>query len=769
MSRPRIGATLAALATAATLGACGRQAATLLGPNVPPEIEILDARSGGAGTGVRVQWAARDPDGRVDHYEWALTEPGPPPRAGDWTACAEPRWTSRAAGAAAAAEAARAPRDPRLFSVRAVDAGGAKSERATVGLFGTNIAPTVQITCPTPSVLNRVYLGSNPTIQWVGNDPDGVYSTQPVKYKYKLLTSHTEVTLQTALADPDSVRRYWAPLAWAGWDSTSGDTTSVSYQNLIPEAEYMFVVVAFDEQGDYSVVFSRDTNMLYMRIIYPNVSGPVFSLWTDGLLYTYPTGGWSTAANRVLHVEVPAGAPLVFNWFATPAAGSSVAAYRWVLDPVNLFDPAPRSNELTDVQHWSQWSLNTTSCALGPFSPPVPKRELHTLYVEVADNTGCGNLLNSNRSLAILQFVVVPATFRKSLLVVDDTRLLPDRVPVGQTCVAAPSGAWPTAAELDTFLYAAGGKPWQCYPGGTLTSPGVFAGYAFDTVGTRGYPGGTVPLAVLANYEHVVWYTDQVSASYTSSPTSLVNPTTALRYMSSPGRQSTLAAYARLGGELWLAGGGAAAASLLPYDRAGNNSGRTVFSSLPQWNELGPGRFMYDGAHLRSEISLGTATRFDRSLGRFASSPGSYATLPLALTAKTAGTDPLPPLRVGGNFYLTTFGCEFVSQPNEILEGFDETPALDTLFAATVSGLGAGRVAATLYHGADNGRVLFTGFDFWHFQRTQCIELVDWVLQALWGLPRDPVARAPQSAAMPVAAPGAPAARPALAIRRTRL
>ena len=72
-----------------------------------------------------------------------------------------------------------------------------------------------------------------------------------------------------------------------------------------------------------------------------------------------------------------------------------------------------------------------------------------------------------------------------------------------------PAGPWPTAAELDTFLFARGGVPWRSYPAGTLSPPGIFSGYEFDTIGTRGISAdGVVPLSLLGQYRHIVWYTD---------------------------------------------------------------------------------------------------------------------------------------------------------------------------------------------------------------------------------------------------------------------
>jgi hypothetical protein len=47
----------------------------------------------------------------------------------------------------------------------------------------------------------------------------------------------------------------------------------------------------------------------------------------------------------------------------------------------------------------------------------------------------------------------------------------------------------------------------------------------------------------------------------------------------------------------------------------------------------------------------------------------------------------------------------------------------------------------TYYRGLECGPVMFSGFPIWYFQRAQAIQLVDFVLQQVWGLTRQPVPR----------------------------
>src|SRR5207247_1597482 len=82
-----------------------------------------------------------------------------------------------------------------------------------------------------------------------------------------------------------------------------------------------------------------------------------------------------------------------------------------------------------------------------------------------------------------------------------------------------PRGEWPTAAELDTFLFAAGGKPYRCYPAGTLSPVGIFAGYDPDTLCTHFETSRTLHLQRLDHYRNIVWMVDLNSAFLnTNSP-----------------------------------------------------------------------------------------------------------------------------------------------------------------------------------------------------------------------------------------------------------
>ena len=275
-------------------------------------------------------------------------------------------------------------------------------------LAGDGIPPSVRITCPRPSPLIAHVAPAALRIVWEGNDPDGSTSL-PVQYKYILLGPGSEFPVALAFADPDSLRRYYANHAagpWAGWDSTTADTPSVRLRNLTPEAGYVFAVIAFDETGLYSTVFSFQENLIRVRATFAGYLGPVLTISGHGLRHQF-TGYRPTLPSSQARLQVGTGQPVSFDWLAAtlePCEGVEMRSYQWALDIVDLFDQTQRIDEETDLQHWSVRSIATTSATLPPFqlsSPPAP--EDHLFYVQVEDIVGV-------RTLGTVRITVVPST-----------------------------------------------------------------------------------------------------------------------------------------------------------------------------------------------------------------------------------------------------------------------------------------------------------------------------------------------------------------------
>jgi len=279
-------------------------------------------------------------------------------------------------------------------------------------------------------------------------------------------------------------------------------------------------------------------------------------------------------------------------------------------------------------------------------------------------------------------------------------------------------------------------------------------GYRFDTLGTRlglVNPADAASLSKLTRYRHVLWITDQKSAL-----AGTFAPVTTLRAMCAPGRTNTLAAYVQAGGQVWLAGGGAATASLIDFNVRSNDACGVLFTFDD--GELVPGRMMYDQAHVRSALGASQSgaepLRSSAARGGWSGhgpygtlSAPNYSRLPAQLHFKTDATDPIPPTRLatqGSQFYRTTTADEFVAAPDTIVENFDRSglgerleSALDTLYEVSSPQLCVSQAPAMLYyHGRDNPPFVFTGFDLWSWSRADCQGLVDFVLGDIWKLPR---------------------------------
>lgn len=800
-------AVLAVIALVALVGAgCSQKLVTELIPNQPPQVQFSTApairdTSTSYFYAYRMQWVGYDPDGRVDHFLFAVDPPNPnvyTPGDTFWKATAKNE--SLFFFTADSSYDPVDPRDPRaeaphVLSIFAVDNQGMLSSRpATRAFLSFTQCPSVQILEPSPTAAFTPNVTPTVTIRWTGQDPDGV-DTKPKRWVFRLFGTDNpefpqiEDFIAFALTRPDSLRLLYAP-DFPGWTTLGQETTSFQYRNLPPSSSQLFVLTGFDEAGAYDPVFQPGRNMLRFGVTYAGTFGPVITMFNEYFFYRYDIGGYDSRTDREFRLEVPAERPLTINWFAEPPEGADIRRYRWCMDIPDLSDETPRTSEATDWCRWSTWSRNTTSATVGPFVDQnrnfisiCGNATEHRFYIEAEDNNGL-------KSLGIIYFRPILSTFERSLLFVDDTRFRVDLDSEPRTPgVDPPAGPWPTAAELDTFLFAKGGFPWKSYPPGTLSPPGIFNGYSYDTIGTRGISlDGTVPLSLLGLYKHVVWYTDEAGASYTSSPSDRSTPITALRLVSSPGRPVILSTYMSQGfmtdgGNVWVCGGGAAYASMVSWNRIGSSPNEYTSRDL----ELVPGRMMYDFAHWREGISMlpavnarkfGTTT-FGNGLGVPNGTPGGnrpgrhwppspprptppappdYTLLPANLDPKNPATDPVPPLRNPDSFfYRGTFSSEYIHRPTFIREDYNDDPdileeysTLDTLYIVRGGTAIQNSTAMTYYHGRDCQPFLFSGFNFWYWRREQCIQLVDWVLHSVWGLQRD--GAAPREPVAPMSA-----------------
>lgn len=740
------GAIVLALAAAALLPGCGKgRISGVLPDNQRPTVRLTEAPASTTQPyyyAYEMRWTGFDPDGRVVAFEYAIDPPTRADAETSWVRTTDNRVL--ALFSADQADSARAPaaRGLHTFALRAIDDRGLVSEVAFRDFNAYTVVPTARILQPAPNRYLTPLVAPTLRVVFSGTDPDGRTRSTPVQYKYKVIgEGSSELDFVSVLVDPDTLRRRYGP-HYASWDSLPGDANSFTLNNLIPERRYVVALVSFDEVGASTTTFNFDTNLLYMYVSYIGTLGPRLTVFNESFYYQFPSGSFSLDPLSFIRSEAPSGQPIRVRWRATPQQGSFMTGYRWMVDG-DVGDETPRSNEGTDLAHWSQWSVGTEEAVLPASEPPPGQTTMRRyFYLQARDN-------NDATSLAVVEFTLVRPSFDRPLLLVDDTRLLEDKRLTNGT-IDRPRGAWPTAAELDTFFLARGGHPWNSYPAGTVSPPGVFLGYDFDTLGTRFQRDGAVTLEQLSRYRHIVWYTDNKAALNPNPPFYAQSPMSSLRLLATPGRTNVLATWVTQGGKLWLFGGGIATSLQKEWERSGSAS--NIFSSTD--GELVPGRMMYDLAGWRSEITVGSSAQATQPVGGIRNAPGApdWSELPAYLFGKSAATDPIatyaPNRSSASDFYQSSYAAEVISKPNEVEEDFDPSPvgvdlraAVDTLYLTVGGTAGSDRPVMTLYRGPRSAPLVMSGFPLWHWQRAQQIQIADFVLQRLWGLPREPLPR----------------------------
>jgi len=213
-------------------------------------------------------------------------------------------------------------------------------------------------------------------------------------------------------------------------------------------------------------------------------------------------------------------------------------------------------------------------------------------------------------------------------------------------------------------------------------------------------------------------------------------------------------------------GGGGGYNNEVPFNvRTNDVNGQTVYSGA--FNELVPGRMMYDLAHWQSEFADYLSQGASKGATLKGGWPGApdYSSLPGTLQSKSFASDPIWPARSPIAFYRSDYQSEYITKPNNIIEDVEIdpdsvrlAPVLDTLYTVAAGG-GTGMPIMTYYHGSADPPFLFSGFPLWFFRRSQAIQLGDWVLQSLWRMPREPLPRGDGFSIRP-AAPGAASPAP---------
>jgi len=501
-------------------------------------------------------------------------------------------------------------------------------------------------------------------VTWEGTDADSPDPTKkPKGFIYKLLRLDTlEPPIYVINASP-------ALLYSRGgdWIYQSADSTTLTLQ-LAVLGQYLFGVRAVDVAGAMEPKLELGRNAFRFQAL-PNSSKPslVIREPSIGSVKFYGQG-------PPKEVEVPAKRDLYFTWSATSEDYGEVKEFSWGRDIPDLSVEGPGSG-------WNPW---------GPIHAPpnpisFPNAGTHVLYVRARDIAG-------NLTVAQLILQVIPFTFEREVLLVDDT--LDD--------------IFPRDNEHDSF--------WRQMVADYAANSDIGTDQFF-TMDVAGETPNPPPLSELARYKLVIW--ENFGLGYNSN--SGLIQSTAL----SP----KLSAYLGAGGKLWL-GGRMTVGATTP---AANERGADL--QYPK-TELGHGDWAWDFLKLHSSKIMNDQGALDRnrmhSVWPFPGGAAAYDSM--VVDATKLGEYQ----RASGGFAYSDAVFDPIYAEAE--EGFRGD--IDSLYAYGTSGwevMGMsssyqGHLCALRWHDSDpdrqHGRIQWFGFALYFMKNEQAARTfkksVDW-------------------------------------------
>jgi hypothetical protein len=448
--------------------------------NQPPKVWLAGGPPEGAVTSYRVHlyWGGWDPDGHVEHYEYAITDnesgifdPADTTGADKWhrTSRTDSTFLLSADVLADSSVLDSYIRDryefvrSHTFFVRAIDDRGSSStEPAYQSFTARSLSPEVDIVTPIRTLFNPAILPPVITFEWTARDIDSEAAV-PDSVRWILVSTITfnsnwDDALAYIRANPHSPD-------WSDWHyyKAPGDSgKSTTTDPPLAQGNYLFAVQVKDEAGAVSPVFDLHRNVRRVAVT-KIVTGPVLSV-----SYKYMNNIVTANPNTPPAIlELPAGIPVGFSWSADASSyGGTVHGYRYGWDIIDLNDP-------------SQWEIDFTPFVGSRAQSPTRTFFFgtHTFFLEVVDNSGL-------KTRATVVANIVPFTMRRSLLVVDDWV-------ENSTGFRRTLGVTPSDNEHDAF--------WVDMVSDVADFvPAVDVWHLEDGV-------KSVPVQVLANYKSIIW------------------------------------------------------------------------------------------------------------------------------------------------------------------------------------------------------------------------------------------------------------------------
>lgn len=361
---------------------------------------------------VQFFWSGSDADGVVDYYQWAVDDTVTEDAWHDTTGFAA-RYNFKATRQVAGSSSVFT--DWHTFYIRAIDDEFSFSKPDKRYFNARTIAPTSRITFPIAETMGDVaQLQRTVVVKWEGEDmdssrPDG----KPEAYEYKLVRVKSMPDFDYAYID--SLRNGQNLLDSLGigsktkWIRVPRTTKQLTLFDLPVGAMVAFAVRAVDEAGAIEPSLENRRNFIVFAVTsgasMPTVVVSEVSLGT----HRFPSDG------DVWEIGVPPGVPIRFRWIGDASTyGSTPGNVNYALDI-----PDPANESLRDPKGiggwigWGGWKANQSSFTFALEDGPT-----HYLYIlmrDVSDN-------RSSTRQCVIKMNVVPFTFSKTALVVDDAR-----------------------------------------------------------------------------------------------------------------------------------------------------------------------------------------------------------------------------------------------------------------------------------------------------------------------------------------------------------
>ncbi len=394
-----------------------------------------------AGFVVQFYWSGNDPDGRVERYQWKISNNGTDGISVQDTVTFDPvtgdtlnPWfniVSSDSTFLVTADIPDFPNDPpgydrsyqtHTFWVRSVDEdGGVDPSPAMVSFTSTTLLPSVKFTAPTAVIDQReaAQLPSTVTFLYEGTDPD-FSSGLPTKVRYlwkrALLPDGNYADTRNDFNNNLEYLVSFEDSLWTDWFfyDTNDETRRILLPNQ-PQREadpdnpgelrnifYAFAIQVQDTAGAVSVTRGYGTQVANVRI----TEGLAPSL---RILEQYLGEYVGSGINQQTNIDIAAGQELNFSWNADASDyAGEITSYRYGWDVTDVSDPNDPN-----------WALLPGNSAQHRRSPPISFASgVHTLTVQVEDNSQ-----QMTRRIITLNVVPVPdPASQLPLLYVDDVK-----------------------------------------------------------------------------------------------------------------------------------------------------------------------------------------------------------------------------------------------------------------------------------------------------------------------------------------------------------